>query len=263
MNLSDYLKGISNHMLLTKEEEQKLFNRTKRGDEKARRKIIVSNLRLVVNIAKRYLNAKVSLQDLIQEGNMGLIRSVDKFKPELDRRFSTYATFWIKQSILKFLNETRNVVRYPSYINDNLSKINKFINGYREMYGKNPTQQAIAKNLELDLVEVNKYINLISVAYISLEEQFENDTKVKYISSSETTIEDTMIESYENSEIVKMIEKLKEKEREILIHRYGLFGKKKLTLEKLGEKLNLTRERVRQIQNTIIEKLREKVKLLS
>src|SRR5690242_4862024 len=118
MNLSDYLKGISNHSLLTKEEEQELFKKAKKGDEKARRKIITSNLRLVVNIAKRYINSKVALPDLIQEGNMGLIKSVDKFKPELDRRFSTYATFWIKQSILKFLNETRNVVRYPSYIND-------------------------------------------------------------------------------------------------------------------------------------------------
>ena len=143
MNLTEYLNSISKAQLLTKEEEQKFFRKVVAGDKDAREHVIAANLRLVVNIAKKYLHTRVPLQDLIQEGNIGLIKAVDKFDPERDKRFSTYATFWIKQAILRFLNDSKNAVRYPSYITDQISKISKFILKYRDENGKIPTTKEI------------------------------------------------------------------------------------------------------------------------
>jgi RNA polymerase sigma factor (sigma-70 family) len=132
MDLTLYLKSISNFDLLTKEEEIELFKRVQDGDDEAREIAITANLRLVVNISKKYVYTKVPFQDLIQEGNTGLIKSVDKFDISKEKRFSTYATFWIKQAILRFLNNYKNSVRYPSYVIDYISKISKFMAKYRE-----------------------------------------------------------------------------------------------------------------------------------
>lgn len=255
MDLTLYLKSISNFDLLTKEEEIELFKRVQDGDDEAREMAITANLRLVVNIAKKYLHTKVPFQDLIQEGNTGLIKSVDKFDVTKEKRFSTYATFWIKQAILRFLNNSKNFVRYPSYIIDHISKISKFMARYRENKHKLPSHKEISVELLIPEVKVKEVLNLMSTAYISLEEQLENGD---FVSNEVHTIEDSMCETFKNGAIVDMVKNLKEKEQEIIIHRYGLFGNDRLTLEGVAEKLNITRERVRQIQNSVITKLRDR-----
>ncbi len=259
MSLSNYLNGISTYNLLNKNEEQALFYRVKDGDNEARERVIVSNLRLVVNIAKKYLKPKTSLQDLIQAGNIGLIKSVDKFKPELDKRFSTYATFWIKQEILRVLNESRSMVRYPSYINDNLSKISKFSLKYKEEHGELPSPQSIAKHFGFKDKEAIKYLNLVNTTYVSLEEQFENSSS-EYMVDRQPSAEEDMLKDFTKSEIIKIIGKLREKEKKIIMYRFGILGKERLTLEKVGEKLDLTRERIRQLQKTVIKRLHNKIK---
>lgn len=258
MSLSHYLNGISEYSLLTKNEEQALFCRVKKGDDQARQMVIVSNLRLVVNIAKRYMKSKSSFQDLIQAGNIGLIKSVDKFNPELDRRFSTYATFWIKQAILQFLNESKSMVRYPSHINDNLSKIAKYTVCYRDKYGNNPSPEEITKHFGFKDKEAIRYLGLVNTTYVSLEEQFDNSPSNEGAIELQDSMEDTFFKDLTNSEIIKMVERLKDKEKQIIMYRFGILGKKRLTLEKVGELLDLTRERVRQIQKSVIKKLKDK-----
>ena len=144
-----YLREIGSLPLLKAEEEKAIAIAAKKGDEKARKKLIESNLRLVVSIAKHFVYHGLSLLDLIQEGNIGLIKAVEKFDPHLDIRFSTYATWWIKQSILRALNTTKGVMRYPAYVHDNLSKITKFLRAYKEEFDLSPDISLISKKLEI------------------------------------------------------------------------------------------------------------------
>lgn len=255
MDLTNYLKTISKFNLLTKQEEQELFRRVKDGDSEARSSAINSNLRLVINIAKRYLHTKVPFLDLIQEGNMGLIKAVDKFDPERDKRFSTYATFWIKQSVLRYLNDTKNAVRYPSYVIDYMNKISKFMVKYRSEKHKTPSEAEIAAELEIDRKEVRRIMDLMNLSFVSLDDQFEEAAE-----DFVATTEDIMCEDYVNTSLVEMVKRLRGKEQNVIVHRYGLFGNKRMTLEKIAETMDLTRERVRQIQNNVLAKLRDRIK---
>lgn len=258
MNITTYLKTISKFNLLTKYEEIALFKRIQSGDKGAREQAITANLRLAVNIAKRYLHTKIQFQDLIQEANKGLITAVDKFKPELDRRFSTYATFWIKQSVLRFLNDSKNVIRYPSYVVDFISKFSKFIQEYKRVNENQiPSIKTLAKNFDLSESETKKIRELMSQSYVSLEEQYENGN---YIKSCDKNIDECLIDNLEVNSITDIINQLRGREKDIISFRYGLFGNEKMTLEKISEKMNLTRERVRQIQNSVVSKIRERMK---
>lgn len=257
MNLTEYLKDISKFDLLTAEEEKKLFRRVKQGDEQAREQAITSNLRLVVNIAKKYSHSKASFSELVQEGNYGLIKAVDKFNPELDKRFSTYATFWIKQSVLKFLNDSKSSIRYPAYVIDNMNKVSRAIADLKKENIHFPNEEQIAKKAEIATKDVCVALSLIQTSYTSLDQQIENG---KAVSKKCATVEEDLCEEYTNLTIIDMIIKLRPKEREIIINRYGLFGNEALTLEKVAQKMNLTRERVRQIQNSVINKLKERAK---
>lgn len=255
MNTTNYLASLSDFNLLTAEREHEIFTRVQDGDRDARDKAITANLRLVVNIAKRYSHAKVSFADLVQAGNVGLVTAVDKFDPKRKKRFSTYATFWIKQAILKFLNDHKNIVRYPSYIVDYISKISKFVKKYKEDNRNSPEAEDVATHLGVSKEEVYKLLDLMSTSYISLEDQIANGTP---ICSDEESTEYNMCERFRSDKIVEMVDSLRTKEREVMIHRFGLFGNEKETLEIVAKKLDITRERVRQIQNSVLAKLRER-----
>ena len=258
MNISDYLKSISHYPLLTRDEEYSLSAMSTDGDEEARDRLIISNLRLVVSVAKRYLNTGMAIQDLIQEGNIGLIKAVEKFDPSMGRRFSTYATWWIKQSILRSLSSTKGVMRYPAYVHDNISKINKLRKKYKDEHNEFPTVEYMAKTLEFKVEEVNKCLSLINMSYVSLEEPFGDNINLHSIIPDENYLEDEIFERFENNDLMALLNKLNEKEKQVIIYRFGLFGADYMTLEDIGTKLNLTRERIRQIQNIALEKLKRK-----
>lgn len=259
MNISEYLKDISFYPLLTREEECHLSVMLSSGDIYAREKLISSNLRLVVSIAKKYLNTGMTIQDLIQEGNIGLIKAVEKFDPTMGKRFSTYATWWIKQSILRALSSTKGIMRYPAYVHDNISKISKFIKRHKESFNETPSIDKMASSLELKTDEVKKCLNLINTSYISFEEPFGENINLHSIIPDKSYLEDEIFEKFENAELMKLLEKLNNKEKQVIIYRFGLFEEKNLTLEEIGLKLDLTRERIRQIQNIALKKLKRKV----
>ncbi|ADO82247.1 sigma-70 family RNA polymerase sigma factor [Ilyobacter polytropus] len=258
MNISNYLKEISHYPLLTKEEEIEFALKAQNGDESAHEKLVTSNLRLVVSIAKKYINIGIPVLDLIQEGNIGLIKAVSKFDTTMDKRFSTYATFWIKQSILRYISSNKGVIRYPTYIYDNISKINKFIRDYKNKYGSVPSIEVIATGLEFKKKDVEKYLNIFEQSLNSLEESYGENGDLHSIIPSDDLFEEQIITDSVNEELISNLKILNSKERDVIIHRFGLFNKNVLTLEEIGNHLNLTRERIRQIQLKAIDKLRDK-----
>jgi len=260
MQISEYLKDISHHSLLTREEEYDLSIMAIKGDDSARERLITSNLRLVVSIAKRYFHLGLPLQDLIQEGNIGLIKAVEKFDPTMGKRFSTYATWWIKQSILRALTTTKGMMRYPAYVHDNISKISKFIQGYKSKNEAVPTPEIIARELEFKVKDVKKYLDLINQSFVSLEDSFNDSVSLHSLIPDEFYFEDEIFAEYEYIELMDLLNKLNSKEKKVIVHRYGLFDNAVLTLEQIGEEMNLTRERIRQIQLIALKKLRSRAK---
>lgn len=261
MNITDYLKDISFYPLLSKDEECELSTLSANGDDDAREKLIISNLRLVVSVAKKYVNVGMPIQDLIQEGNIGLIKAVEKFDPSLGKRFSTYATWWIKQSILRALSSTKGIMRYPAYVHDNISKIKKFLQAYKISSDAIPDNEFIAEILEMKVSEVEKCINLINLSYVSFEESFNNENvNLHSVIPDKLFVEEQVFEDFESSELEDMLSVLNDKEKKVIIYRFGLFNTDALTLEDIGSKLNLTRERIRQIQIIALKKLKKTAK---
>ncbi|MCJ8341754.1 MAG: RNA polymerase sigma factor RpoD/SigA [Cetobacterium sp.] len=256
MNISDYLKEISHYPLLTKEEEHLYSLKAIDGDKDSREKLVTSNLRLVVSVAKKYSNLGIPLLDLIQEGNIGLIRAVTKFNPYLERKFSTYAMFWIKQSILRYISCNRGIIRFPTYIYDNISKINKFTARFKGKENREPTIEEISKGTEIKKRDVRKYLDLIEQNLNSLDELCGENGDYHNIISNGDEVEENIINEEEKDFLIKTLNCLTPNEREVIIHRYGLFNRNILTLEEIGVYLNLTRERIRQIQIKAIDKLK-------
>lgn len=260
MHISEYLKDISYYPLLSRDEEYSLSKAAAQGDEEARDRLIISNLRLVVSVAKKYFHVGLPMQDLIQEGNIGLIKAVERFDPELGKRFSTYATWWIKQSILRALTTTKGIMRYPAYVHDNISKISKFIQRYKSENEAVPSVDIIAKNLDFKVKDVQKYLDLINQSYVSLEENYKENVSLHSMIADKNYFEEDLLAEYDYLELVDLLNKLNSKEKKVIIHRYGLFDNQIMTLEQIGEELNLTRERIRQIQLIALKKLRTKAK---
>ncbi|OQY09443.1 MAG: RNA polymerase subunit sigma-70 [Fusobacteriia bacterium 4572_132] len=260
-DISEYLKGISYYQLLSKKEEKILSQKSLKGEENAREILINSNLRLVVSIAKKYSYTGTNLLDLIQEGNIGLIKAVEKFNPKKDVRFSTYATWWIKQSILRYLTSTRGIMRYPAYVHDNISKIKKYISQNRNLFPDKPNPYVIAEELDLKIKEVKKCLKLIASSSISFEEYIGEDLTLHSVLPSNDQLEEKILIKLENDSLNKLLNKLSYNEKKVVIQRFGLFGEPELTLEEIGNQIGLTRERIRQIQNNAIKKLKKKAKL--
>ena len=255
-----YLGEIGFSPLLTAEEEVLYARRALRGDAAARKRMIESNLRLVVKIARRYNNRGLALLDLIEEGNLGLIRAVEKFDPERGFRFSTYATWWIRQTIERaIMNQTRTI-RLPIHV---VKELNVYLRAARELAHEldhEPTAEDIADKLDKPVADVAKMLRL-NERISSVDTPVGGDSEKALLD----IISDDKNEGPENStqnedikfSIVRWLEELNPKQREVLARRFGLLGYDASTLEDVGREIGLTRERVRQIQVEALRRLRE------
>ncbi len=256
-----YLQEISKRPLLTLAEEQNLAKKIKTGDYEARQIFIESNLKLVVSIARKYIGRGLSFQDLIQEGNLGLMTAVDKYDVDLGYKFSTYATWWIRQAITRAIADKSRNVRIPVHMYEKIGLYKKTVTTLKEQLKREPTINEIANEMGLSLPEV-KALYKLQVDTVSINTLIgdEDDTELEdFIPSSEDTPEDIAINNNFQSAIkVFLTEKcnLKPRELEVIMLRYGFNDQSPLTLEEVGKKYNLTRERVRQIEAKALMKIR-------
>lgn len=255
-----YLGEIGYSPLLTAEEEVYFARRALRGCEASRKRMIVSNLRLVVKIARRYNNRGLALLDLIEEGNLGLIRAVEKFDPERGFRFSTYATWWIRQTIERaIMNQTRTI-RLPIHV---VKELNVYLRAARELSQKldhEPTAEEIAEALDKPVEDVSRMLRLNErITSVDTPIGGENDKALLDILADEKEYgpEENLQDSDIKTNIVKWLEDLNPKQREVLARRFGLMGYEPSTLEDVGAEIGLTRERVRQIQVEALRRLRD------
>ena len=265
-----YLDQIGKTPLLTLEQETALARRVLKGDEAARQQMIQANLRLVVRIAKDYDNFGLSLMDLISEGNFGLIKAVERFDPDKGGKLSTYASWWIKQAIKRALATSGKTIRLPVHMVDRISQMRRVTNQLAAELGREPHNDEIAMAMEIPLAKV---VHMKSVANraASLDQPVgeEGDATLGDLvkDESERTPFETLRGKSDNDEIATMLAALEPREAEILTHRFGLNGESPLTLEEVGERFKLTRERVRQLQQSALMQLRrimtERQKLLT
>lgn len=265
-----YLDQIGKTPLLTLEEETALARRVLKGDEAARQKMIQSNLRLVVRIAKDYDNFGLSLMDLISEGNFGLIKAVERFDPDKGGKLSTYASWWIKQAIKRALATSGKTIRLPVHMVDRIAQMRRITARLAAELGREPHNEEIAQAMEIPLAKV---VHMKSVANraASLDQPVgeEGDATLGDLvkDESERTPFETLRGKSDNDEVAEMLAALDPREAEILVRRFGLDGESPLTLEEVGERFKLTRERVRQLQQSALMQLRrimtERQKLLT
>jgi len=259
--ISLYLSDIQKFHLLSKEEEYELLRKIREeNDEQARQLLILSNLRLVISTAKKSLGNGLPLIDLISEGNIGLIKAINKFDYEKGHRFSTYAVWWIKQSIKKAIINTGRDIRIPSYKYEQLSKVNRVIMEYAAKYGESPPTDYIAKKVDLKESKVILLLNEFQDV-ISLNETIGDNIYLEDIVGNTDDVEEKIIKEDQLTEMRELLENiLTDREREILEMRYGLYNNKIHTLKEIGAALNITRERVRQIEKKAITKLKNHFK---
>jgi len=254
-----YLNEIGSTPLLTAAEEVFVARASLAGDEAARHRMINSNLRLVVMIAKRYTNRGLPLLDLIEEGNLGLMRAVEKFDPERGFRFSTYATWWIRQSIERALMNQGRTIRLPIHIQKDINTVVRCTRELRSSLRREPSTSEIADVLDRDPGEVSKLLKL-SEKITSVDNQLSNDTERSLVDTVSSHVEDNPLSLVDDEKVEGCLEEwlddLPDRQREILARRFGLMGYDASTLEAVGEEVGLTRERVRQIQIDALARLR-------
>jgi RNA polymerase nonessential primary-like sigma factor len=254
-----YLNQIGKAPLLTPEEEIYYSRLEKQGDEKARQRMIESNLRLVVKIARRYLNRGLPLLDLIEEGNLGLIRAVEKFDPERGFRFSTYATYWIKQFVERSLMNHSRTIRLPIHV---VKELNSYLRTARELaqhQEHEPTPREIAEKMNCSVDDVNKLFAVNeSTTSVEPSANLENDYNFVESLSDNDHLEpsELVLNGAATEWIEEWLLKLKDRHREVICRRFGLLGYEATTLRAISEEIGLTRERIRQIQVDALKKLR-------
>ena len=258
-----YLQQIGKIPLLSQEEELNIAKKIQENnDEKAKDKLIQANLRLVVSIAKKYIGRGLTFLDLIQEGNVGLIKAAEKFDYSKGYKFSTYATWWIQQAITRGIADKSRTIRLPVHMLETLSKIKKAARELKLSIHRTPTKEEIAEKLDMPLSKL-RYVVKAAQSTISLETpitQSEETTRIADLLIDEASIapESQVTQNNMAKEVKYMLNKLSQKERDILIMRYGLDdGGHKKTLEEIGARYNVSRERVRQIENRAICKLKK------
>lgn len=258
--LKNYLKEVRTIPLLTHKEEIEITRKVKKGSEQARKTMIRSNLRLVINIAKRYMYLGIPLLDLIEEGNLGLMKAVDKFDPRKGYRFSTYAAWWIKQSIMRSILEQSKVIRMPVYMNEIIAKWKKKKEELSQKLKRLPSDEEIAKKLRLSKGKVEQINFWLSAQTSSLEAPIgeENESQVSDLVENQAIAPpDAEIELFLNKERINdLLEKMNGREKEVLDMRFGLADGKPHTLAEVAKKLGVSRERVRQIEECALRKLR-------
>jgi len=260
--LYTYIAEISKIPLLSTEEERRLAFRIQKGDGKARRKLILSNLRLVVSIAKKYIYYGVSLLDLIEEGNIGLMKAVENFDPRRGTKFSTYATWWIRQAITRALSNQSRTVRVPVYLNESLARYRKALEEHFIKTGSRPSVQEISKLLKITLDEAEQLqIYLDSVMSFDFVQTIDVDEESSSILRSHSALrtESFAQDVEKENDLEFLINLLPETEAKIIRYRYGLIDGRPYTLAETGKVLNMTRERVRQLERLALRFLRHYV----
>lgn len=255
--VSFYLDDIKEYEVLQKDEEATLLRKAKNGDLDARERLILCNLRLVVNIAKKYGSKGLSFIDLISEGNLGLIHSIEKFDIDKGYRFSTYAVWWIKQAISKAIISKGRDIRIPSYKHDLLNKINKYIMDNVMLKGEYPSIVEISEGLNMNLEKVRSLM-LEFQETISLSSPIGEDICLEDIIASDVhnNLENNLIKEISEIQINDILNRLNPREKEILKLRFGFDENQIHTLEEIGKNFSITRERVRQIEKKTLQKLR-------
>ncbi|GMW00309.1 MAG: hypothetical protein AMXMBFR84_14470 [Candidatus Hydrogenedentota bacterium] len=256
--LSTYLAEISRIPLLSPKEEIRLAELALKGEGEARRKLIVSNLRLVVSIAKKYLYFGLPLQDLIEEGNLGLMKAVDRFDPGRGCKFSTYATWWIRQAITRALSNYGRTVRIPVYVTDNIARYKKTSEELYIKTGRRPDPEEIAEAMGIKASEARKLQSFVDdVSPLDNLDSMNDEDGRGIPESVEPRRVDQAIEQIElDQQLEEIMKQLNEREQKIVRYRYGLMDGKAHTLEETGRKFSLTRERIRQIENDVMKRLR-------
>ena len=256
--LETYLREINETALLTANEEKELAYDIEKGNTASRDRMVRANLRLVVNIARSYTGKGLPLPDLIEEGNLGLLRAVEGFDPEMNTRFSTYASYWIKQSIKRALVNSAKTIRIPAYMVELLSKWRRATAKLQDEFDRTPTAVEVAHELELPL----KKLKIVKKAIQLYNSTPQSDHSEKgwslgeLVADNRTKSPDEELMDNDNLEhVYKMLERMDQREATILRMRFGLDDAEPRTLKEIGEVLGLTRERVRQIENEALSKL--------
>ena len=254
-----YLSAIGFSPLLTAEQEVFYARNALKGDSNARRRMIESNLRLVVKIARRYMNRGLALLDLIEEGNLGLIRAVEKFDPEKGFRFSTYATWWIRQTIERALMNQTRTVRLPIHVVKEINLYQRAARKLAQTLDREPSPEDVAELLDIPIEDVKNMLGLNERATsVDSPTGYNSDKSLLDTIPDEQNIDPSLL--LQNSDVQKHIEtwlgQLSDKQREVVERRFGLHGREAATLEEIGVELGVTRERVRQIQLEAIKRLR-------
>jgi len=258
--LETYLREINETALLTADQEKALARKIAVGDTESRDLMVRANLRLVVNIARGYTGKGLVLQDLIEEGNLGLLRAVEGFDPNMNTRFSTYASYWIKQSIKRALVNTAKTIRIPAYMVELLAKWRRATNQLTDELGRPPTHEETAKFLGLPKKKLNiikKAIRVYNSAPQS--DQTEAGWSIdEMLSDGRVKTPDTeMVDNDDLRQVMQLLDKMDAREATVLRMRFGLNDEEPKTLKEIGESLGLTRERVRQIESEALSKLSE------
>jgi len=256
--LEKYLQEISKEAMISAEEEVELAQRIKKGDPKALERLTKANLRFVVSVAKQYQNQGLSLPDLINEGNLGLLKAAERFDETRGFKFISYAVWWIRQSILQAISEQSRIVRLPLNQVGSVNKINREINRFEQLYERRPSVDEIADKVDLPQEKIDEAM-AINGHQISVDAPFiegEDNSLLDVMANSDAPLADNqLVEESLKSEIQNALSALNERERNVLEASYGI-NQPELTLEEIGTKFGLTRERVRQIKEKAIRKLR-------
>ena len=256
--LKEYFRQIKKTPLLTFEEELELSRRVQKGDEKARTKLIESNLRLVVKIAKSYMTPDVGFLDIVQEGNLGLMKAASKYDYRHNVRFSTYAAWWIKQSITRALSNKRRTIRLPHRKEEALKKIQKAYFTLSQQLLRKPSVEEISADLRMKESEVVSILTVSgSVASLDSEINGDGSTLLDICEDSSYRPDTELFEKNIREETLKFLEHLLEKEKQILLYRFAFYGGRRYTLKRIGEQMGISPETVRQIEMRAIKKLRE------